>query len=81
VHIHVKVHLGGNVVHTGQLYFPDTVTDAVYRKAPYNSRPNRDVRNASDAIFRNGGSRSLLAVRRNKSGVYVATIRMGVQRS
>src|SRR5437870_5640859 len=81
VHIHVKVHIGGNVVHTGQLYFPDTVTDAVYRKAPYNSRPNRDVRNASDAIFRNGGSRSLLAVRRNTSGVYVATIRMGVQRS
>ena len=23
VHIHVKVHVGGNVVHTGQLYFPD----------------------------------------------------------
>src|SRR5881396_2615616 len=22
VHIHVKVHVGGNVVHTGQLYFP-----------------------------------------------------------
>ena len=22
-HIHVKVHLGGNVVHTGQLYFPE----------------------------------------------------------
>ena len=39
VHIHVKVHLGGNVLHTGQLYFPDTVTDAVYRKAPYASRP------------------------------------------
>ena len=38
VHIHVKVHLGGNVLHTGQLYFPDTVTDAVYRKAPYASR-------------------------------------------
>src|SRR5437773_8109162 len=27
VHIHVKVHLGGNVVHTGQLYFPDAMTD------------------------------------------------------
>ena len=38
VHIHVKVHLGGNVVHTGQLYFPDSVTDAVYRKAPYTNR-------------------------------------------
>ena len=29
VHIHVKVHLGGSVVHTGQLFFPDTVTDTV----------------------------------------------------
>jgi protocatechuate 3,4-dioxygenase beta subunit len=81
VHIHVKVHLGGNVVHTGQLYFPDAVTDAVYRKTPYSSRPNREVRNAADAIFRNGGSRSMLAVRRSRSGVYVATIRMGVHRS
>ncbi|HSF62108.1 MAG TPA: intradiol ring-cleavage dioxygenase, partial [Gaiellaceae bacterium] len=27
VHIHVMVHIGGNVVHTGQLYFPDAVTD------------------------------------------------------
>src|SRR5215217_8655932 len=49
VHIHVKVHLGGNVLHTGQLYFPDSVTDAVYRKAPYNNRPSRTTRNADDA--------------------------------
>src|SRR5213594_2393025 len=81
VDIHVKVHLGGNVVHTGQLYFPDPVTDAVYRKAPYSSRPNRDVRNSADSIFRNGGSKSLLSVRRQTSGVYVATIMMGVHRS
>jgi protocatechuate 3,4-dioxygenase beta subunit len=81
VHIHVKVHLGGNVVHTGQLYFPDTLTDAVYRKAPYSSRPSRDVRNANDSVYRNGGSRSLLSVRRNSAGVYVATIMMGVHRS
>ena len=32
VHIHVKVHLGGNVVHTGQLFFNDAVTDTVYRR-------------------------------------------------
>ena len=31
VHIHVKVHVGGNVVHTGQLFFSDTLTDSVYR--------------------------------------------------
>ena len=81
VHIHVKVHLGGNVVHTGQLYFPDALTDAVFRKAPYSSRSGRDTRNANDAVFRNGGRRSLLTVRRNGTAGYAATITMGVQRS
>ena len=80
VHIHVKVHLGGNVVHTGQLYFPEAVTDAVYRKAPYSARPNRATRNADDAVFRNGGSRSLMRLRKS-GGAYVATITMGVHRS
>jgi protocatechuate 3,4-dioxygenase beta subunit len=61
VHIHVKVHIGGNVVHTGQLYFPDSLTDVAFRKAPYASRPGRDTRNAVDAVFRNGGRRSLSA--------------------
>jgi protocatechuate 3,4-dioxygenase beta subunit len=82
VHIHVKVHLGGNVLHTGQLYFPDSVTDAVYRKAPYNTRPNRNPRNSGDAIYRNGGKRSQVTVRRNAAGPgYVATITLGVSRS
>ena len=80
VHIHVKVHVAGNVVHTGQLYFPDALTDAVYRRAPYNRRPHRDTRNATDAVFRNGGRRSMLSVRK-RSGIYVATITMGVHRS
>jgi protocatechuate 3,4-dioxygenase beta subunit len=80
VHVHVKVQLGGRVVHTGQLYFPDAVTDAVYRNAPYSSRPGRSTRNADDAIYRNGGSRSQVSLR--KSGErYVATITMGVHRS
>jgi protocatechuate 3,4-dioxygenase beta subunit len=81
VHIHVKVHIGGNVVHTGQLYFRDSLTDAVYRRAPYSARPNRGTRNAADPIYRAGGSRSLLSVKKNGTGIYVATITMGVQRS
>jgi protocatechuate 3,4-dioxygenase beta subunit len=80
VHIHVQVHLGGDVLHTGQLYFPDKLTDALYRRAPYNRRPGRSTRNASDAIFRNGGSRSMLKLARNGSG-YVGRIAMGVQTS
>src|SRR5256714_13231625 len=81
VHIHVKVHVGGNVVHTGQLYFSDTLTDAVYRRAPYSSRPNRNTRNANDGIFRNGGSRSLLSVKKNSAGPYVAPVSMCGRRS
>jgi protocatechuate 3,4-dioxygenase beta subunit len=79
VHIHVKVHVRGNVVHTGQLYFSDRLTDAVYRRKPYSNRPNRATRNADDSLFRNGGRRSLLQLRRSGTG-YVGSIRMGVRR-
>src|SRR5438128_9588316 len=79
VHIHVKVHLGGSVVHTGQLYFPATVTDAASRTAPYTSRPSRSTRNATDSVYRNGGKKSLMTVRKSGSA-YVATITMGVHR-
>jgi len=80
VHVHVKVHLGGRVVHTGQLYFPDSLTDAVFRRAPYSSRPGRDTRNATDSVFRNGGKRSLLRLRRSGAG-YLGSITMGVHRT
>ena len=79
VHIHVKVHVRGNVVHTGQLFFADATTDAVYRKAPYSKRPNRDPRNSGDSIFVNGGKRSLLKVKKTKAG-YRGAIVMGVTR-
>lgn len=81
VHIHVKVHLGGNVVHTGQLYFPDATTDTVYRAAPYASRPARAMRNAGDSIYRNGGKRSQLTVRKRSAGGYLGALAMGVHRS
>jgi protocatechuate 3,4-dioxygenase beta subunit len=80
VHIHVKVHVGGNVVHTGQFFFPEALTDVVYKRSPYSSRPNRDVRNANDSIFVNGGNKGLLHVKKSGSG-YVATIAMGVHAS
>jgi protocatechuate 3,4-dioxygenase beta subunit len=80
VHIHTMAHIAGNVVHTGQLYFPDTVTDAVYKRSPYNRRPNRNPRNAGDSIYRNGGRRSTLKLVKN-GAAYVGSITMGVQRS
>ena len=80
VHIHVQVSAGGNVLHTGQLFFPEQLTDAVYRRAPYRGRPNRDTRNAADSIFRNGGARSMLRLAKSGGG-YVGRITMGISRS
>jgi protocatechuate 3,4-dioxygenase beta subunit len=79
VHIHLKVHVGGSVVHTGQLFFSDALTQSVYKAAPYASRGNPDTPNASDSIFVNGGKRGLVAVKKNGSG-YVGTIAMGVHK-
>jgi protocatechuate 3,4-dioxygenase beta subunit len=80
VHIHVKVHIGGNVVHTGQFFFNDAVTDAAYTQAPYNTRGARDIRDSSDSIYRNGGSKSLLKMKKTGTG-YTGSITMGVHRS
>src|SRR3954465_2162542 len=80
VHIHVKVHVGGSVVHTGQLFFNDSLTDRVYKASPYNKRGARNTRNAQDSIYRNGGKKSLLSVHKHGSG-YVGAIAMGVSRS
>jgi hypothetical protein len=74
------VHIGGNVVHTGQLYFPDALTDAAFKKAPYSSRGARSTRNANDSVYRNGGKSSLLTVRADDAGGYVGSIVMGVHR-
>jgi hypothetical protein len=78
VHIHVKAHVGGNVVHTGQLFFPAAVTNAVYQKAPYGTHGSTpDTLNANDSIFKNGGNRGMLALKKSSSG-YVASISMAV---
>jgi protocatechuate 3,4-dioxygenase beta subunit len=80
VHIHVKVHVGGNVVHTGQLYFPDSLTTKVYQKPPYNVRAaERDTWNATDSIYRNGGPQSMLTIKGDGAGGYTGSITLGVR--
>jgi hypothetical protein len=71
------VHVAGNVIHTGQLYFSDALTDKVFRRRPYSRRPHRTTRNADDFVFVQGGRRSMLAVRKAGSA-YVGRITMGV---
>jgi hypothetical protein len=79
VHIHLKVHVAGTVVHTGQLFFPASVTNVVYKRAPYSAHGTTpDTLNPNDSIFRNGGSKGLLTLKKNGTG-YIGSIGMGVQ--
>jgi protocatechuate 3,4-dioxygenase beta subunit len=64
-HIHLKVHVGGSVVHTGQLFFDDTTSAAVYRTASYKSHGQADTTNGSDGIYASaGGSKAKVRLTR-----------------
>ena len=80
VHIHVKVHVDDQAVHTGQLFFDDTLTAGVYRaNAPYDSRPTGYTTDAADGIYQQaGGSQAILSMKRQDGG-YLGTITMGVK--
>lgn len=79
VHIHVKVHADGAVIHTGQLYFDDALTDNVFASvAPYASRAKRDVRNATDSFYGAPGRMSTLAVSKKGDG-YTTAMTLGMK--
>jgi protocatechuate 3,4-dioxygenase beta subunit len=76
-HIHLKVHVGGNEVHTGQLFFRDPLSDAVYRTRYYRARGAAETTNAEDGIYEAG---SRMAVRRRRGGGYIGRMTLGVER-
>jgi protocatechuate 3,4-dioxygenase beta subunit len=78
VHIHVKAHVNGREIHTGQLFFDDSFTDDVFASTePYSSRGERDLRNEDDNIYLGGGDKSTLTVARD-GDTYSTTLAMGV---
>jgi protocatechuate 3,4-dioxygenase beta subunit len=82
-HIHVKVHVGGNEVHTGQLFMPDKVSSAVYRTGVYAPRGQQDVKNSSDSIYKQAGAGKAVMRLRKRSGSkgYVGSLTMVVNPS
>lgn len=77
-HIHVKVHAGGDVVHTGQLYFPQRLNERIYAQPRY-QHAGAQVTNRQDAIFVNsGGSQTKLAMSRSPGGGHKGVITLGV---
>jgi protocatechuate 3,4-dioxygenase beta subunit len=75
VHIHVKVFAGGDAVHTGQLFFPDGLSEALFSNPPYRGAP--DTTNEADAIYASGGAALLLVPTRRDDG-YVADAQLVV---
>jgi protocatechuate 3,4-dioxygenase beta subunit len=80
-HIHLKVHVGGSVVHTGQLFFDEKTTAAVYRRSPYKSHGQPDTSHAADMIYAQAGrSRATLKLAKRSNGRkgYRGSITLGV---
>lgn len=72
VHIHLMAHVAERTF-TSQLYFPETITNAVFAQPPYRDRPDRDTTNATDEIFPTGGEPAVLDVRSHGDGYLAAT--------
>ena len=79
-HIHLMVHVGGNVVHTGQLFFDEQINDAVYARSPYSEHTGTRMTNEQDGIYANGGAQSMLQLTEEGDG-YRGAITLGVQTS
>jgi len=84
IHIHLKVHLGGHVSHTGQLFFPEDVTEQVATLAPYAKRLNvHRTTQSEDHIFQTQhGSASMVNLARlengSNAGGFLATVTLAV---
>lgn len=78
-HYHFKVMLDRGSELTGQIYFPDEVSAAVYRDlAPYRDRPGRqDTTNRNDGLFRRGGE-ATIATLTEDTGRFQAALTLGI---
>ena len=81
VHVHFKVRTSPagsrGLEFSSQLYFDETITDAVHARPPYNSKGRRDVMNAADGPYRGGGRLLTLPLTAQEGG-YAATFDIAV---
>ncbi|MFI5871457.1 intradiol ring-cleavage dioxygenase [Streptomyces sp. NPDC051445] len=95
IHVHIKVHTnvtltpdgsftGGQELHTGQLYFSETITTAVSRLSPYSANRVTRTTLARDSVYDGGGAASglltLTALGSSASSGYAGTLTLGVER-
>lgn len=74
-HIHSKVHVGGDQVHVGQLFFKEAVSNEIYEKDAYDARGSRSTTNSSDNIY---NSASRMTVTKKKGKPYTGKLTLAV---
>ena len=94
VHIHVKVHVGvtltsdgsftgGTELHTGQLFFNETITAKVGALSPYSANTVTRTTLAQDGIYDDAGASSglltLTALGSSPTAGYTGTLTLGVE--
>jgi protocatechuate 3,4-dioxygenase beta subunit len=82
-HIHFKAFVDDRNVITGQLYFPEPITEHVYATTPpYRERKReRDTFNANDFIFAMQRGADTIVDLKKESGSYLASLDIGIQRN
>ncbi|MEA2187732.1 MAG: hypothetical protein QOK16_2743 [Solirubrobacteraceae bacterium] len=83
-HIHMKVFVSGNEIHTGQVFFPPAVMKSIYGRGRYSARGTVSSANANDGIYRQAGARAVLGMRRKgdtTSDGYTGSLTVGVKLS
>ena len=76
-HIHFKVFPDNRGVITGQLYFPDPITERVYATtSPYRKRKAED-----DFIFVRQGGADTIVTLKEEGGRYRASLVIGIERN
>jgi protocatechuate 3,4-dioxygenase beta subunit len=81
-HIHFKVFLSEKMALTGQLYFPDALSEFIYKNAvPYNTRKReRDTVNGNDGVLRmSGGGHETFCSIKEEADHYLASLVIGVR--
>lgn len=83
VHTHFKVRTdpsaASGYTFTSQLFYDDTLTDAVHAQPPYAARGMRDTRNSDDGIYQSGGDQLLLDLQPAADGTgYTASFSVGI---
>ena len=79
VHVHLKVALGTDDVHTGQLFFDEATLTTAYESDPYAARGAPDTSNEADGIYGESGGTTVVAV--TPGEIHRGSVTLGVQRA